>query len=278
MSQRAAFKTLTLASFLAVSYGAFCQEQSTKQSSHAEMEEFLRSANIVQRKALGTGVTSSDRAKLSDGHLEHDAHVQSVNIEKPTFTTSHGTELNFKDSYKFNIAAYRLDQILGLNMIPVSVERKVAGKTSAITWWVDDVLMDELQRHNKNVTPPDLDGWSKQMHILRVFDQLIYNTDRNLGNMLIDKKWQIWMIDHTRAFRSQKTLLSQKNLVMCDRKLLASLRKLDEETLMAELKAFLTKTEVKALIARRDLIVKFFDDEVASKGEGTVLYDLPRRQ
>ena len=60
--------------------------------------------------------------------------------------------------------------------------------------------------------------------------------------------------------------------------LLASLRKLDEETLMAELKAFLTKTEVKALIARRDLIVKFFDDEVASKGEGTVLYDLPRRQ
>ncbi|PYT28308.1 MAG: hypothetical protein DMG57_15220 [Acidobacteria bacterium] len=277
MSQRAAFKTLTLASFLAVSYGAFCQEQSTRQS-RAEMEEFLRSATIVQRKALGTGVTSSDRAKLSDGHLEHDAHVQSVNIEKPTFTTSRGTELNFKDSYKFNIAAYKLDQILGLNMVPVSIERKVAGKTSAVTWWVDDVLMDELQRHNKNITPPDLDEWSKQMHILRVFDQLIYNTDRNLGNLLIDKRWQIWMIDHTRAFRSQRTLLNQKNLAMCDRTLLASLRKLDEETLMAELKAFLTKTEVKALIARRDLIVKFFDDEVASKGEGTVLYDLPRRQ
>ena len=277
MSQRAAFKTLTLASFLAVSYGAFCQEQSTRQS-RAEMEEFLRSATIVQRKALGTGVTSSDRAKLSDGHLEHDAHVQSVNIEKPTFTTSRGTELNFKDSYKFNIAAYKLDQILGLNMVPVSIERKVAGKTSAVTWWVDDVLMDELNRHNKNMTPPDLDEWSKQMHILRVFDQLIYNTDRNLGNLLIDKRWQIWMIDHTRAFRSQRTLLNQKNLAMCDRTLLASLRKLDEETLMAELKAFLTKTEVKALIARRDLIVKFFDDEVASKGEGTVLYDLPRRQ
>ena len=163
-------------------------------------------------------------------------------------------------------------------MVPVSIERKVAGKTSAVTWWVDDVLMDELQRHNKNITPPDLDEWSKQMHILRVFDQLIYNTDRNLGNLLIDKRWQIWMIDHTRAFRSQKTLLSQKNLVMCDRKLLASLRKLDEDTLTGELKAFLTKTEIKALVARRDLIVRFFDDEVASKGEGAVLYDLPRRQ
>jgi len=277
MSQRAAFKTLILVSFLATSYGAYCQEQSTRQS-RAEMEEFLRNANIGQRKALGTGVTNSERAKLTDGHLEHDAHVQSVNIEKPTFTTSRGTELNFKDSYKFNIAAYRLDQILGLNMTPVSVERKVGGKTSAVTWWVDDVLMDELQRHNKNVNPPDLDDWAKQMHILRVFDQLIYNTDRNLGNMLIDRKWQIWMIDHTRAFRSQRTLLNQKNLAMCDRTLLANLRKLDEETLTTELKAYLTKTEIKALLARRDLIVKFFEDEVASKGEGAVLYDLPRRQ
>jgi len=277
MSQRAAFKTLTLLAFLAGSYGAYCQEQSTKQS-RAEMEEFLRNANIGQRKALGTGVTNSERAKLTDGHLEHDAHVQSVNIEKPTFTTNRGTELNFKDSYKFNIAAYRLDQILGLNMTPVSVERKVAGKTSAVTWWVDDLLMDELQRHNKNVNPPDLDDWAKQMHILRVFDQLIYNTDRNLGNMLIDKKWQIWMIDHTRAFRSQKTLLNEKNLEKIDRTLLANLRKLDEESLTTELKSYLTKTEIKALLARRDLIVKFFEDEVASKGEGAVLYDLPRRQ
>ncbi len=277
MSQRAAFKTLLLVSFLAASYVAYCQEQSTSHS-HAEMEEFLRNANIGQRKTLGTGVTNSERAKLTDGHLEHDAHVQSVNIEKPTFTTNRGTELNFKDSYKFNIAAYRLDQILGLNMTPVSVERKVGGKTSAVTWWVDDRLMDELERHNKNINPPDLDNWAKQMHILRVFDQLIYNTDRNLGNMLIDKKWQIWMIDHTRAFRSQKTLLNEKNLEKIDRTLLANLRKLDEESLTTELKSYLTKTEIKALLARRDLIVKFFEEAVASKGEGAVLYDLPRRQ
>jgi len=147
-----------------------------------------------------------------------------------------------------------------------------------VTWWVDDRLMDELERHNKNINPPDLDNWAKQMHILRVFDQLIYNTDRNLGNMLIDKKWQIWMIDHTRAFRSQKTLLNEKNLEKIDRTLLANLRKLDEESLTTELKSYLTKTEIKALLARRDLIVKFFEEAVASKGEGAVLYDLPRRQ
>jgi hypothetical protein len=86
-------------------------------------------------------------------------------------------------------------------MIPVSVERKVGGKTSAITWWVDDVMMDEMKRTNKKIDPPDRDIWNKQMYVVRVFDQLIYNTDRNLGNLLIDKNWRLWMIDHTRAFR-----------------------------------------------------------------------------
>ena len=36
---------------------------------------------------------------------------------------------------------------------------------------------------------------------VRMFDQLIYNVDRNLGNLVIDKNWTIWMIDHSRAFR-----------------------------------------------------------------------------
>ena len=82
-------------------------------------------ANVMQRKAIGQGVTNSERATLSDGQVKHDAHIQTIDLQKNAFTSKRGTELNFKDSYKFNIAAYRLDKILGLNMIPVSVERKV---------------------------------------------------------------------------------------------------------------------------------------------------------
>jgi len=106
---------------------------------------------------------------------------------------------------------------------------------------------------------------------------LIYNSDRNLGNLVIDKQWRLWMIDHTRAFRLQTKLPNEKNLVMCDRKLLASMRKLDQETLDEQLQPFLTKSEIKALLARRDLIVKFFDNAVKEKGEGAILYDLPAR-
>lgn len=256
---------------------ALPQEQTTRQT-RDQMEKFLLNANVVQRKTLGQGVTNSERATLSDGQIQHDAHIQSIDVQTNSFTSKRGTELNFKDSYKFNIAAYRLDKILGLNMIPVSVERKVGGKTSAITWWVDDKMFDEVDRKKQGLEPPDKDSWNKQMYAVRVFDQLIYNTDRNLGNLVIDKQWRMWMIDHTRAFRTMKTLKSDKDLVMCDRKLLANLRKLDEDTLNEQLRPYLTKTEVRAMLERRDTIVKFFDDAVKAKGEGAVLYDLPARE
>lgn len=253
-------------------------EEPTKHYSRAEMEDYLLHANIVQKKGLGQGVTNSERAKLSDGKLDHEAHIQCIDEAKAEFKTTRGTELNFKDTYKYNIAGYRLDQVLELNMVPVSVERKVAGKTCAVTWWVDDKMFDEIDRQKQGLTPPDLDAWNKQMYIVRVFDQLIDNTDRNLGNLVIDKQWRLWMIDHTRAFRLTNKIRTEANLVMCERRLLANMRKLDEDTLNEKLRPFLTKAEIKAMLVRRDKVVRFFDDAVTQKGEGAVLYDLPKRE
>ena len=109
-----------------------------------------------------------------------------------------------------------------------------------------------------------------------MFDQLIYNTDRNLQNLLIDPDWHIWMIDHTRAFRMHRTIKESKNLVQCDRQLLGKLRSLNAEVL-SPLKPYLTEPEIKGLLGRRDVIVKFFDDQVKAKGEAAVLYDRPAR-
>lgn len=253
-------------------------EEPAKHYTRAEMEEFLLNAKIVDKKEIGVGVTNSMKATLSDGKLEHLAHIQSIDEAKAEFKTMHGTELNFKDTYKYNIAAYKLDKIMDLNMIPVSVERKVAGKSCAVTWWVDDKMFDEVDRVKQGIAPPNPDAWNKQMYVVRVFDQLIDNTDRNLGNLVIDKQWRMWMIDHTRAFRTTTKIRSEANLVMCDRKLLASMRKLDEDTLNEQLRPYLTKTEIKAMLARRDKIVKFFEEAVTQKGEGAVMYDMPPRE
>jgi len=241
--------------------------------SRTEKEEFLAKADIVKSKHVSTGITGTYRVTLTDGRLTHDASVQTIDEAKTTYQTARGTEFNFRDTYVHNMAAYKLDQLIGLNMIPVTVVRKFKGNNASYTWWVDDVLMMELDRHNRKMEPPDLEAWNRQMHIVRLFDQLIYNMDRNLGNLLIDKAWQLWMIDHTRAFRTFRELKDSRNLVRCERKVLARLKELDANSISRELESFLKPEEMKGLLARRDVIVRTFEQ----KGE-SALYDAPGRE
>jgi hypothetical protein len=241
----------------------------------SEIEEFLHTAKIGAQRGIPVGVTAPKRATLDDGRLKHDAAIQTIDESKTTFTTQRGTELNFRDTWKFNLAGYELAKILELNMVPPYVERRVGGQAASLSWWVNDAMM-ESERYRKKIEPPDVDSWNKQMYAVRVFHQLIYETDPNLTNLLITKDWQIWMIDFTRAFRMMKELKNPKELVKCDRKLLASLRGLTKDVLQQKLGRWLNKSEIEGILARRDRIVKFFDDEVAKKGEAAMLYDLDR--
>ncbi|MEX2300287.1 MAG: hypothetical protein WD733_05090, partial [Bryobacterales bacterium] len=179
--------TLALLALLALSVSVAGQQAETEpappQWSDAEKENFLLTAKVVRMRGVSTGITATQRATLSDGKHTHDASIQTVDISKPTFQTATGTELNFRDSYKYNIAAYRLDRILGLNMIPVSVQRTVKGKTGAVTWWVDNVKMMEKDRFQKKIVAPNPDDWNDQMYQVRAFNELVYNTDANLGNL-----------------------------------------------------------------------------------------------
>lgn len=266
--------TVTLGAGVLLQAPLPAQEGGATKLTRAEMEEFLRTAKIVKQREIGKGVTRPYRATMTDGKVTHDAHIQSIDISRSEFKTDRTVELNFKDTYKFNIAAYRLGVLLGLENIPVSVQRKVGGKTSAVTWWVDDILMDETARKAKNIKAPDPELWNRRMYVVRVFDQLIYNTDRNLGNLLITKDWGLVMIDHTRAFRMRKDLRNPENLQRCERGLLERIRNLKKEDVAKDLKGYLNSAEVDALMARRDAIVKIFDSAIQTKGEQAVLYDL----
>ena len=239
-----------------------------------EREDFLRNARVVSMKTLGMGVTQSRKAVMDDGTIQHPAHLQTIDESKPAFQTMFGTELNFRDSYKYNVAAYELAKLIGLDyMVPPSVVRKAAGSVGAVTWWVDDVQFTNLERTKKNVEPPDINSWNKQMNIVHVFDQLIHNTDRNLGNLLITTDWRIWMIDHTRAFRMMKRCANPRVLRQIDRELLDNLRKLDRSAVTERLQPYLTKPEIEGLMARRDEIVNFFDQKIAAQGQAAVVFE-----
>jgi len=239
-----------------------------------QKEEFLEKAEILKHKAAAKGVTDTVRATLSDGTITHDASIQRIDQEMARFEGGNGTvELNFRDTYKFNIAAYRLGRMLGLEgMIPPSVERKFQGTSGAFTWWIEDVAMDEAQRQQKKIQPPDKEKFNRQYVIMQVFDNLIYNTDRNMTNILFDKDWKLWMIDHTRAFRTRTDLLNPKALKSCDRQLLANMKKLTYEELKPQLSPYLREAEIKAILARRDKIVALFEQ----KGDSAMYSFLPK--
>ena len=238
-----------------------------------QREQFLSRAEIMESRPVVEGVTHTVRATLRDDGVTHDAQIQQVDISKPTYPTAKGWEENFRDYWGYNVAAYRLGRLLNLDRVPVSVRRLIDGKPAAVTWWVDDVLMTEKTRFTSSLKPPDVAAWNRQMYIVRVFDQLIHNTDRNLANLVITRDWKIWMIDHTRAFRLNPELGNPKQLGMCERNLLAALRKLDRLSLARELGEYLTGAELDALLSRRDKIVDYFDRKVAERGEQEVLFD-----
>jgi hypothetical protein len=239
------------------------------------MEQFLLKGKIGAMHDIGKGITLPKRAAIEYENEKHDAAIESVDVSKSSHETANGVELNFRDSWKYNVAGYELAKILELNMLPPYVERSSGGQQASFSWWVNDAMM-ESERVKKKIEPPDQDGWNKQMYAVRVFHELIYDTDPNLTNLLITKDWQLWIIDCSRAFRMMKELRNSKNLTQCDRKLLARIRGLDKNALKPKLSRWLTDREIDGLVARAAKIAAFFDREVAAKGEAAVLYDLPR--
>ncbi|HEY7185510.1 MAG TPA: hypothetical protein VH436_03125 [Vicinamibacterales bacterium] len=243
----------------------------------AEMERFLLNADIKATIKVSKGVTKARQVRMSDGQLTHDAQVQDVDISMPFFQVDpKHSEVNFKDSYRYNIAAYRLSLLLGLDNVPMSVERVVDHKPSAVTWWLDDVKMEEGDRKKLKTQPygPNPVRTLGYLSVMRVFDELIQNRDRNLGNMMWSSDWKLWMIDHTRAFRLGKDLLSPKTVERCERSFFAKMKELNAPQLTETMGKSLTKDEIAALLARRDALVKLIEGRIAEFGEDKILFTI----
>jgi hypothetical protein len=238
-----------------------------------QIKQFLQTAEIVKSKPSSKGVTHPWRLTLSNGAITHDASFQSIDEHKPKMDLGNGKiETDFVDSYKYNIAAYQIAELVGVDdMLPVYVERKWEGKTGSLSWWLP-VKMDDAERFEKKIEPPDQDKWNKQMFRIRVFDELVYDSDPNLTNVLIGSDWTVYRVDFSRAFRKSKDLRGEKNLVKCDRQLLEKLKALKADEVTERTKHYLTKDEINGVMARRDKIVAKFQSLIAQKGEREILY------
>jgi hypothetical protein len=263
----------TLTAIVLSALATLCLAQEETQLTPEQQREFLLNAEVIGQRQTSTGSTSPYRLTLSDGKITHDALFQSVDERRPFKQFSSGrSEINFVDSYLYNLAAYELARLLGMDdMLPVTVLRKWKGKPGSLSWWLP-VQMDEAERTQKKIQPPDIEIWNQSMYKSRVFTELIYDTDRNLGNVLVGKDWKLYIVDFTRAFRLYHALKNPDNLVRCSRTLLERLRALDSQELASKTKGYLKRPELEAVMKRRDLIVAYFEKLIAEKGQNAILY------
>lgn len=240
-----------------------------------QMEAFLAKAPIILEKTTSTGVTRPIRATLSDGVLTHDAQFQTVDQAKALFEAGKASEVDFKDTYRYNIAGYRLAQMVGLQTVPMSVERRYKNKDAAVTWWIDEVMFDESGRQKLvDKFGPDPERTAKQIHVMRVWDELIQNRDRNSGNILWTKDWTLWLIDHTRAFRTGGSLLKPDEIVRIERTMFDKMKQLTEASVTQVMKGTLTRGEIRAMLKRRDAIVGLVETQIAKRSETAVFFTL----
>ncbi|CAN5437435.1 hypothetical protein BH23ACI1_BH23ACI1_29690 [soil metagenome] len=256
----------TLAILLAVPTVAAERQQASAAPGHAiawpdqrdAIEEWLREAPVERTEQIPIGVTKPTRIFFGgDGPARSAAW-------KPLLP---GLYRGFWESYKSEIAAYELDKMLNLNMVPPSVERRIRGERGAVVMWVDDVKGWDQK---STLIPPSAIEWSRQVTRMKMFDQLVANIDRNAGNLLYDQDFCIVLIDHSRAFTSTTDIRRMAAPSRIDPGLWAKMEALTLPDLQAGLGQWIGRSELQALLRRRDRMKVEIDKMVKARGELSV--------
>lgn len=219
------------------------------------LESFLEQAEIVGIEDLDTGITKPQRVTLRKDGVELRAVFKQL-------STDFGIQdrvkaLNESDRFEYELAAYKVDRLIGLDMVPVTVLRTVKGHPGALQFWINDAI-NVRQMLERKLQPA---GWCDvrpQYNLMNVFDILIHNTDRTQENALFTKDWTLVLIDHTRAFPAlvKNPTLLYKGQPVVPPALAARLATLNEEVLTKALTPYLQKRQITSLLKRRDLLLK----------------------
>lgn len=246
--------------------------------SDLDVERYLLEADVVEMTDAERGITKPLKVVLDRGGDRRRALFKPIDLRKEGRYKERDfrTEMIFEDSFRFEIAAYRLDRALGLDMTPVAVIREVKGQRGALIEWVDDALT-EPDRGEKRLAPRDPRLLVVQREAMRVFDALILNTDRTTYNMLYTiSDWRLHAIDHSRSFRRADSLSPEYGKDMPLRitmHLVEELRGLSRESVEAVIGDMVDKIQVRAILKRRDEILERVEADRKRYGDAIVFAD-----
>jgi len=223
----------------------------------AEFEQAMRTGTVDRMESVPIGVTKPQRARLDPS-----TPVGSFTWKplKPGYVKG------YMESYKAEIAAYELDKMLGLQMVPPVVERTIDGEKGAALYWIENTTGWDVKNPPKGPEP----AWSRQLTRMKMFDLLVANIDRNQGNLIYDADWHLFLIDHSRAFIGKKNLKGIAPLAYVDRGLWTRMQALTFESLKAGIGEWVDDGELRALLTRRAAMAKVIEEMVATRSERSV--------
>ena len=238
------------------------------------IERLLKEGKIIDSKDIGEGVTKPARLFLKTEEFELSG----------IWKNPKGVKNGFLEGWQYEIAAYRIDKLLGLNMVPPTVERVFKGKRGSLQYWVTSVMSD-LDRMEKGIGIPAsvADHWSKYKYLTRAFDSLIANEDRTQQNIRYTSDWRTLLIDHSRSFRSKKKFNRQlmygtrgikgvQPIRQLPRAFVEKVEALTFDQIKSAVGETLTDKEIKAIMDRKTLLLKEIENMIKEKGEEEFLY------
>jgi len=152
------------------------------------------------------------------------------------------------------LAAYRLDRLVGLYMIPATVRRDIDGQQGILQFIPEDAIT-ERHRVASGRGKEMYCSRDKQVAVMHVFDALINNQGRTPSSMLYSPDdWLLILIGHDTSFSAEvgrPEYLRGIELTVGDQWRTA-LAALDDYVLRAELGDVLNEDQLVALARRRD--------------------------
>ena len=247
-----------------------------EQAQRPQWEEFLKTAKVIGEQQLtgAEAVTSPWKLTLQLGDVTHNA----------LWKNARGRMQGYIEGWQYEISAYRLDNYLGLNMVPPTVERRFREDAGSCQFWITDTIsLKEKEAKNIKTPPRWVFSWNRAIYLQRFFDNLIANEDRHQNQILITKDWRMILIDHSRSFRTSKKFTEKliytekhpegpKIMSELPRALVEKIKALTFESIKGIVGDYLTDEEIKDVLIRRDLILAEVDKLIKKNGESAVLY------
>jgi len=234
-----------------------------------EILEFLRTARVVSWRTLDEGINHEQQLLLESDGIRAHAIFRTVDRELRRTRRPDGRYYaRWVDHYSGECAAYALARSLGLGFVPPAVPRSFGGKNGSVQLWIEGARDENAE----GFRPPHPLGWVRQVWDRTFFDQLIFNVDRNAGNLLADPDYRLWLYDHGRAFQPKAELLDPEALERVNRRVWNRLQSMSDEELKDVVREHLAIDQMTTLVERRALLAERIQVLVDEKGEDAVFY------